>query len=497
MKKILIAYYFIFIVFAVQAQNQHDKNWVVKSGGNHALMMSWNNDTIISKLILQNPAILGSYLSVISNKQGELRYYSNGCSIMGRDNKILPHGDTINPGIVWLSNCKRVSGYPSRENVLLLPMPDDTSRYFAFHTRSVAQDSFMFPDPQTELFYSEINSQLNDGIGDVVKKNILIKSDTFHLGIYTCRHANGKDWWIILPKLTSLGFHRILLSSKGVQYVGEQIIKKDITFIDDRINRGQGNFSHDGKKFAFGNAQSGIFILDFDRCSGLFATKYDRISKGFFFSSELYTGLEFSPNNRFLYLALGNDFWQCDLKNPDIVQRLKYIGDNPKSSSEGFYQCQLAPDNKIYIGSINKNSYLSIIHNPDSLGEACNFKPHFLKLKVSYESLPNMPSYRLGASDPNCKTSIATNDVAKRELLEINVFPNPTSGYINITSEELPNMLYTFALFDTQGKQVFLQQLQNGKTSLELPPHLPQGIYFWYVLDGVKQLQQGKLLLLE
>jgi hypothetical protein len=496
MKKIQIIYYFIFIVFYAKAQNQHDKNWVVQGGYGFVLRMTWEKDTMVTKFMPKNLSMLSSYFAVCSNKQGELRYYSNGCSIIGRDNKILPHGDTINPGIVWQSNCYvgNPPGYPSRENVLILPMPDDTSRYFAFHTRSVNQDSFLRPDPQTELLYSEINSQLNNGIGDVVKKNILIKSDTFHLGVYACRHANGKDWWIILPKLTSLGFHRILLTSKGVQYVGEQIIRKDITFVDHEIHKGQGNFSHDGKKFAFGNAQSGIFIFDFNRCSGLFATKYDSISKGFFFHD--YAGFEFSPNNRFLYLALKNEFWQCDLKNPDIVQRLKHIANN-ESGQKDFYQCQLAPDNRIYIGSTNRDYYMSVVHNPDSLGKACNFKPRDLKLISPYRSLPNMPSYRLGAADPNCETSIATKDAIKGEVLDINIFPNPSSGYITITSKKLPNMLCTWALFDAQGRYIFSQLLHRENVSLNLPGYLPQGIYFWRVADGAKLLQSGKFVLLE
>jgi hypothetical protein len=99
----------------------------------------------------------------------------------------------------------------------------------------------------------------------------------------------------------------------------------------------------------------------------------------------------------------------------------------------------------------------------------------------------------------DCDKIINTIKATTEEQNDVSfaVFPNPTNGQLSIQSEVLPNVNCIWQLFDTQGKQVFLQQLQNGKTSLELPPHLPQGIYFWHVLDGVKQLQQGKILLIE
>jgi WD40 repeat protein len=315
--------------------------------------------------------------------------------------------------------------------------------------------------------------------------------------VLAVRHANGQDWWIIEPQLISLGFQRVLLSSKGVQYVGVQNIKAFAAY--EGTTKGQVNFSPDGRKLVMGDPYNGILIFDFDRCSGLFSSKYQKIDIGY--NKYACTGVEFSPNNRFLYVALRNELWQYDLQAPDLIKS-KILIDTYDGFAQpyqtAFFQCQLAPDDKIYIGSTNGNYYMSIIHSPDSLGKACNFKQHDLKLpEYYYVELPNMPNYRLGASDINCALPVSVNDKANATKLDISIFPNPTSGYITITSKELPNTFCTWALFDAQGRYVFSQLLHSEKLSLNLPPHLPKGIYFWRVVDNDRNLQQGKLVVLE
>lgn len=495
-----IIYICVFISPLLLAQNLHDKNWIVSNISKKPVLLQWNNQTInISKL--EKSDYTFSPVTVISNKLGQLRYSSNGCAIMDSNNKVLPKGDTINAGEIWNSYCRFGGSYPNRESALILPIPNDTSRYFVFHSKGLKEDIFngfgWLSWPMRYLYYSEINTELNNGIGDVVKKNVLIVEDTLADPIYAVRHANGHDWWIVEPQLVMLGFQRLLLTSKGVQYVGAQNIKAFAGYVS--TSKGQGNFSHNGKKLVIGDPVNGILIFDFDRCTGLFSPKYQTINIGY--NKYVCTGVEFSPNNRFLYVALGDELWQYDLQAPDLMKS-KILIDTYDGFAQpyqtGFFQSQLAPDNKIYIGATNSNYYMGIIHSPDSLGKACNFKQHDLKLpELYYVDLPNMPNYRLGASDVNCALPVSINDKADVTKLEISIFPNPSSGYVTITSKELPNSFCTWALFDAQGSYIFSQLLHNGKVSFNLPTHLPQGIYFWRVMDNNRNLQQGKLVILD
>jgi hypothetical protein len=495
-----IIFYTCYLASFINAQNLHDKNWIVVNFKVKPMLIQWDNKKM-NISVIPKTAYGSDYFSVVSNKQGQLKYFANGCGIMGRDYNVLPKGDTINPGDIWTSYCMGGGGYPYNQNALILPMPGDTSRYFTFHSKALKEEifngTFWNSWPIRYLYYSEINSNLNNGIGDVVKKNVQILEDTLMSPIFATRHANGQDWWIIEPQLISLGFQRILLTSKGVQYVGVQNIKAFFAY--ETTSKGQANFSHDGKKLVMGDPYNGILLFDFDRCTGLFSQKYQKINIGY--DKYVCTGLEFSPNNRFLYVALGDELWQYDLQAPDLIKS-KILIDTYDGFAQpyqtGFFQSQLAPDNKIYIGATNSNYYMGIVHSPDSLGKACNFKQHDLKLPEFYRiGLPNMPNYRLGASDVNCALPVSINEKADIAKLDISVSPNPSSGYITIASKELPNTLCTWALFDAQGRYIFSQLLHNEKVSFNLPSHLPKGIYFWRVIDDGRNLQQGKLVILD
>jgi hypothetical protein len=161
-----------------------------------------------------------------------------------------------------------------------------------------------------------------------------------------------------------------------------------------------------------------------------------------------------------------------------------------------FYKCLLAPDGKIYVGSAGSVDWLSVIHNPNEKGLACDFRQHDLQLPKDYNfGLPNMPHYRMPAKDVVCPPIVATKE--QWENNQFGVFPNPSKGALTIENYEFNDIILKWELFDTQGKQVFSQQLQREKTSLDLPAHLPQGIYFWRVLNNTQQLAQGKLVLVE
>jgi hypothetical protein len=116
---------------------------------------------------------------------------------------------------------------------------------------------------------------------------------------------------------------------------------------------------------------------------------------------------------------------------------------------------------------------------------------------MSYIALPNIPNYELGASDPNCKVPLIATEEALLEIPKAKIYPNPTSGYLTVLYRATYGKHFTFRLFDTQGREVFLYQLEDERTSLNLPSSLPKGIYFWHIANGVEVLQQGKLVLLE
>jgi hypothetical protein len=193
------------------------------------MQLSWDYSNKLKVLVVPKSKNGGSYNSVVSNSDGSLRFLSNGCAIFDREFKIIQYGDTLNLGYVWNSYCGKIGSNIFSESILILPVPRDTNHFVAFHTK--AEDQYIFDSislPLRQLFYSKISQSKEHVLGEVIKKRVLVKEDTFYQGIYAVRHANGEDWWVVLPQLLTLGFQRLLLTSKGVQYVGEQNIQHSI-----------------------------------------------------------------------------------------------------------------------------------------------------------------------------------------------------------------------------------------------------------------------------
>lgn len=75
------------------------------------------------------------------------------------------------------------------------------------------------------------------------------------------------------------------------------------------------------------------------------------------------------------------------------------------------------------------------------------------------------------------------------ELLNIRIFPNPSSGYVNLS--EFSGLL-TFELFDANGKVLFNRVVEGNKV-IHLPD-LANGIYFYKITNEGKQ-KAGRLVL--
>jgi hypothetical protein len=497
MKKITLFILFIICYLSIAAQEKYDNIWLVDYNGiGKPVILNFEHsppDTV--RIPLQAETVIGVSNACISDKNGKLMYYSSGCAISGRNFKILPNGG-INLGVIHNNYCfsDHVNPYPSTNNIVFVPKPKDTSRYYLFHTARTDTSIPFVASPFKYFLYTEINA--NKAIyGSIVKKDVLLATEILSdIGPTACKHSNGKDWWVVVPTLNTHSYLRALLTDKGVYYVGKQDITKNFGYSKNDW-AGQAVFSPDGTKYVRSDPFNGTYIFDFDRCTGL-------MSKPIFIDtiSRSGSGVAISPNSRYLYIASSEVLHQYDLQADNVLQsKIKIAESDGFIAQSGypisFYKSLLAPDNKIYIGTRSFADWLSVIHNPDEKGLDCNFKQHDLKLpKNCNMGLPNFPHYRMKAQEGvNCPPIVATKEVEKQSYIEI--APNPTNGNLTITSNELFNSTWT--LYDNLGHQVFSQLIDNESITINLPSYLPKGIYFWRVTDSVKMLQQGKLVILE
>jgi hypothetical protein len=500
MKRFILTYIILFFCFSIIGQAKYDNVWLLNGNVTRKVMrLEWNKNLSVdtSTIPVRSEITVGNPNASICDMNGNLKFYSNGCAIAGSDYKILPNGRKINPGWVHQEWCydDSTDPYPASNNILFLPNPTDTNKYYLFHTARGDFDLIELALPFHRFLYTEIDASQGK-TGEVTKKNILLVQDTLsEVGANACKHANGIDWWVIVPTIFSHSYHRALLIKDSVSYVGKQKIedKHGYTYRDWS---GQSTFSPNGKKYIRTSPQNGTYIFDFDRCTGLLSNPVfiDTLRPYYY-----YTGVGVSPNSRFLYLTVLDALYQFDLEADNIPKSMIKIADldnfvNERGDRINFYKCQLAPDNKIYVGStIVLMDWLSIIHKPNERGLACDFRQHDLKLpRVYSKGLPNMPHYRMSKlEDVDCSQN---NNTPNSSII---LYPNPNQGQIHIKITNKTEVSYRWELFDELGRLVFVYPITNIISNFELPYGLKNGIYFWRALDEKQQVGQGKLIIRE
>ena len=154
---------------------------------------------------------------------------------------------------------------------------------------------------------------------------------------------------------------------------------------------------------------------------------------------------------------------------------------------------RLAPDNKIYWSCAwtngivfnypyqdtmyhVENTYLSVINDPDILGNGSNVSMYsfYLGGKRCYWGLPNNPDYDLGPLSGSICDSL-TNGIDENENTFIHIYPNPVgnSAYVSIESQQIISVEAINTL--TQTFQLSFEKM-NSKLEINTS-NLPAGIY--------------------
>ena len=425
--------------------------------------------------------------SSICDTAGNLMFYTNGCNIAGVDDAILENGEGINPGQVHQVKCDQENvGYPSGyQSSIILPLPGSDHQYYLFHKRIVYNNSGTIITTD-KLLYSTIDMSENNGQGKVIVKNVEFMNDLLAVGELTAvKHANGKDWWLVTPKEASNTFYVFLFTDQGImdtliQTIGDQ---------PPAIASGgiQIYFSPDGSRLFRSVPKGSVFSYQFDRSSGTLSN-FEPIAVNYGNWLPVTTGGAVSPNGRFLYLTTELRVYQFDLWSNDISASQKQVAEwdgfkDPVGTLFG--NCQIAPDCKIYISTIDAE-YYHAINNPDEEGVNCDVSQHsFIFPTPTGASIPSFPNYRLGPIDnPGlpCTTTVGSQQPVAAQRLELEVYPNPASDYLNITANHPLPPGARWVLSDAQGRILRTELLSEHRTSTEISlQSLPPGVYFWHL----------------
>ena len=164
----------------------------------------------------------------------------------------------------------------------------------------------------------------------------------------------------------------------------------------------------------------------------------------------------------------------------------------------------LGIDQKIYVTAQIDTNAFHIIHQPDKVGQACDFEFGGFKFPMNHPRLefPYFPNYRLyDLPGSPCDTlGIDAPPVAvtgeERETSSVSVYPNPASHEVNLRQDLFIRQPATLSLFSLTGQPVRHWQVAPGLHEQRFPTSgLPEGIYFWQLKTAVGTKANGKLIL--
>ncbi|MCC6724809.1 MAG: hypothetical protein IT258_09890 [Saprospiraceae bacterium] len=475
----------------LEAQSLRDNEWIISTGNEGGTKFDFSTDPV--NLTHTNSNMLQfSANASICDTLGNLLFYTNGAYLASANHSLMWNGSGLDLGLLG-SSAPEGSNMP--QIVMILPLPGKPNIYYVFYKALFE----LFPDElSSKFYYSKVDISKNQGNGLVVEKNqVILEGEYLDWGkITACRHANGRDWWILLGKADSNTFLRFLFDVDGIHNLGEFEVDSKI-----RHGLGQAVYSPNGNKYVLLNLLgyelgNDIDIFDFDRCNG-FLQNQIKIN----YQDSAYSGgLAFSPNSRFLYVSSMSYVYQYDFQSANISSSKEIVAvydgfQNPLKTT--FHLPQLAPDGKIYICSGNSTNLLHVINSPNEKGLTCDLQQHSFELPAQTAfSMPNFPNFNLGALEGSPCDTLGVSAVGEVEgRITLKLAPNPAKDFVEL---EMPSELIEgfFTLRTTTGQVVHTQRLTPGWSVVGLEGIAP-GLYFWEVKDDKRVLGTGKLIVVE
>ena len=408
-------------------------------------------------------------VSTMSDKEGNLLFYSDGVSVYTSGNTEMQNGT----GLFGSSS--------STQTCLIVPRPS-TNKYFVF-TTSI----------ENGLRYSVVDMDLQNGEGQVTSKNSSLLLSTEKVA--ATKHSNGTDYWVASHTTGTTNYSVRKISSTGI---GAPVT----TFIGSTHNTAIGylKFSPNSQKLACAIYDEDIIdIFDFDNSTGTLSN-FITIT-GFTYINGPY-GLEFSEDSSKLYATDGasTKVYQFDLSYTSATDMTIHAIEVGDVSGGSLGAAQMGPDNRIYVADLDE-PYLHVIHDSNKLGVECSFKENYFLLSgvtsgsTSQWGLPNFVSNDYFSCDRDVYfTNVGRQDTFKFDVIfdnlsdviqekdlttQFNLYKyDNVNGVFNTTpvytSEEIPSTGLTNDMYPmevpftsiTEGEFIFKSNFSRGINTL-------------------------------
>jgi len=547
MKNMLI---FIFILLSTLAgkTQKHDNIWIGGMSSFYswpnpcprcAHMMHFESDSITYEYIPSLIEMRETTPVTMSDKEGNLLFYTNGNTIVSHDHLVMENGLRLNEGSP-ASNYNIFGdstgdwGYDYAA-YMVLPDPEEdhlfymvhTYLLFAFFADSVDNGYRYYSD---RLMITKIDMSANDGKGRVIYKNKPLYKAITGNRINAVRHGNGRDWWVLLTNPDVSTYHVLQLNKDSLlQSFTQSAPSVALKPLDSNDSVGLTANNHylspNGKLLIDGEGRKGFFrLFDFDRCEGTIQFR-DTLDFGVAIFNSLDTGSHkddiikdgsreicFSPNNRYIYVGGVDGYWQYDLEAPDILASGIHLSGPPIVMEDLTQEPILSqlyipfmapgPDGKLYA---LWRAIHHVVHQPNEKGLASDFC-------LAYENPPSClqvphhlcspwnPNYRLGAEVGSACDTLSLSKEELANTFGIRIFPNPSSGpiYLDITLPEYGNTDVHIEVIDALGQVVHSHRFPDyAYMHIIDSDQWSSGVYFVRLLYHGRQVATERMLVVD
>ncbi len=365
MKYIVLNIVLLFALITNAQDYKRTQNWYF--GDSAGLSFTTDPPTVLTDGVMN----AGEGCSTISDTAGNLLFYTNGVTVWNKNHQVMENGNGLSGHI------------SSTQSSVIIPWPSNDSLFYIFTTDAIGKPK--------GLQYSLVNTKVNNGLGKVITKNILLQSPVSEK-LAATKHLNSKDYWVLARGFNNNNFYAYLITDSGL--VNCPIVTAiGATAKELADAQGEIKFSEDGTKLAeavYNLSYNRVDLFTFDKIRGKVLNEINITNITLPYS------VEFSAEANYLYVTTRlNYVYQYDINssNGNTIRNSQhqiYFPGNTLYNYHGIIQ--KGTDDKLYIALWDSN-FVSIIHNPEKIGDSCNFALYGINLgKKSTFGLPNFIS---------------------------------------------------------------------------------------------------------
>jgi hypothetical protein len=489
MKKITLLLFILSITLNANAQLQNS-NWYFGSYAG----LNFNGaeyPTILTNSAMYSPNATAS----VSDALGNLLFYTDGISVYNKNHDYMPNGE------------ESLDGSPEASTTLIIPTPNDPSKYYIFHFEESYESTSLF-----NLNYAIIDMALDIGNGDVLESGINLQLNTSDR-MAVAKTSDGLAYWLIVFGATDSTsaidtFYSYKIDEFGINLVSQSTFPFYSKY-GKLVAGGQMKISPDNANIALVNNISPFFssdflhespnenlsTFDFDETTGVLSNLY--VHDNHMFISSYYYGIEFSPDSNLLYVSES-----LNASGFNNIYQIQYRGDNSfysifSTDDASLYSIQKAIDDKLYVAT--DSDYISAINNPNGLQDACNFVYSAIDFNSTgtagvTKGLPQyVPDAILSLPPPPLKSN--NNPI---------VLGNPIKDDLKIKFDDV--QVYTVEIYNSVSrtidapepiKTVIYEDMKNKKVYHINVSDLPSDTYYLVIRDENQNIWHDTVIKIE